>query len=287
MINDFYPRPPRGGRRGCGLDHQLVQQFLSTPSARRATTVPKDDFKAIQISIHALREEGDRCPVVAIRCSIDFYPRPPRGGRRGFLAGSWQRFSISIHALREEGDPFRSASFRRSAYFYPRPPRGGRHCWAKIVLNHVEISIHALREEGDVVVQQRAVALKAFLSTPSARRATPTHVDEWDDGRFLSTPSARRATQYFSPFWYAPADFYPRPPRGGRQDCHETVCHPENFYPRPPRGGRPWPRRAASLCTSSPISIHALREEGDEITTHCAEVRQDISIHALREEGDP
>ncbi len=35
------------------------------------------------------------------------------------------------------------------------------------------------------------------------------------------------------------------------------------------------------------ISIHALREEGDEITTHCAEVRQDISIHALREEGDP
>ena len=34
--------------------------FLSTPSARRATTVFRDSSTITKISIHALREEGDR-----------------------------------------------------------------------------------------------------------------------------------------------------------------------------------------------------------------------------------
>ena len=33
------------------------------------------------ISIHALREEGDECVMSLLRKDIDFYPRPPRGGR--------------------------------------------------------------------------------------------------------------------------------------------------------------------------------------------------------------
>ena len=33
------------------------------------------------------------------------------------------------------------------------------------------------------------------------------------------------------------------------------------------------------------ISIHALREEGDDVSYHCSYIH-DISIHALREEGD-
>ena len=55
--------------------------FLSTPSARRATTNKLAADLTQQISIHALREEGDfrGCPQA-------------------------QRLSISIHALREEGD---------------------------------------------------------------------------------------------------------------------------------------------------------------------------------------
>ena len=35
------------------------RQFLSTPSARRATHRVSDEPAAPQISIHALREEGD------------------------------------------------------------------------------------------------------------------------------------------------------------------------------------------------------------------------------------
>ena len=60
---------------------------------------------------------------------------------------------------------------------------------------------------------------------------------------FLSTPSARRAT-------------HPAPAQNtGR-------C---NFYPRPPRGGRP--PSAGCFRGSLGISIHALREEGDTVST--------------------
>ena len=55
--------------------------FLSTPSARRATPAIPQDPLPDQISIHALREEGD---VIT--------------GRYGDME------QISIHALREEGD---------------------------------------------------------------------------------------------------------------------------------------------------------------------------------------
>ena len=57
---------------------------------------------------------------------------------------------ISIHALREEGDTgtFAFAGLQRD--FYPRPPRGGRLAGGR---------------------DDRAAG--KFLSTPSARRATP------------------------------------------------------------------------------------------------------------------
>ena len=57
--------------------------------------------------------------------------------------------SISIHALREEGDG-------------QQPHRGGGR----------GISIHALREEGDTGTGLQLCDRAAFLSTPSARRAT-------------------------------------------------------------------------------------------------------------------
>ena len=34
---DFYPRPPRGGRRDSETNGSKTIKFLSTPSARRAT----------------------------------------------------------------------------------------------------------------------------------------------------------------------------------------------------------------------------------------------------------
>ena len=147
----------------------------------------------VAISIHALREEGDKDAGAAVPFE-----------------------AISIHALREEGDALdvglidgvvqflSTPSARRAtdkaihtqynrAYFYPRPPRGGRRYeFRSFSLSHL------------------------FLSTPSARRATEDEQTLLCYGLFLSTPSARRATSAASP---------------GRPCC--------------------------------PISIHALREEGD------------------------
>ena len=122
----FYPRPPRGGRRDEAEEWCDRMKFLSTPSARRATFHPigypflilisihalreEGDireawaFSGGKISIHALREEGDTCPRPTPTGCRNFYPRPPRGGRRFVLHGADVVQSISIHALREEGD---------------------------------------------------------------------------------------------------------------------------------------------------------------------------------------
>ena len=78
------------------------------------------------ISIHALREEGDWTSSPLSCCGLYFYPRPPRGGRRGLEGPPTAQQEISIHALREEGD------------------LAGRFTSSTVL-----ISIHALREEGD------------------------------------------------------------------------------------------------------------------------------------------
>ena len=104
-----------------------VSKFLSTPSARRATTA-----RARMRST-----------------SWNFYPRPPRGGRRAVHRSDHGQQPISIHALREEGDLF---IFKSAVAFV--------------------ISIHALREEGDNSALQAEYSEQEFLSTPSARRAT-------------------------------------------------------------------------------------------------------------------
>ena len=79
-----------------------------------------------RISIHALREEGDARKKLLTLQQVNFYPRPPRGGRLALALDGREILHISIHALREEGDSFAD----------------GAH------LLH-GISIHALREEGD------------------------------------------------------------------------------------------------------------------------------------------
>ena len=123
----FYPHPPRGGR----------------------PHISREEVRPFRISIHALREEGDRPD----RCRQE-------------------RLDISIHALREEGDRRWGLAGGVRKHFYPRPPRGGRPGLSfRLVTNplflstpsvrratgqHVRrrgqgqgISIHALHEEGD------------------------------------------------------------------------------------------------------------------------------------------
>ena len=285
-LDYFYPRPPRGGRLANNAITAISNaQCLSTPSARRATLT--------WIGFAGMPP--------------NFYPRPPRGGRHSFSKNQAVRpkflstpsarratadqgdflcvILISIHALREEGDAAATATTGHDRYFYPRPPRGGR-------------------PKADALLK----LYDQFLSTPSARRATP---DSWH------RPSHRHY-------------FYPRPPRGGRLAESWALVRPMSisihalreegdvgtaqsgehlldFYPRPPRGGRPegfghleifkgisihalreeGDSGQVPSCVHHPISIHALREEGDDQGQNPSFTPLLISIHALREEGDP
>ena len=78
-------------------------------------------------------------------------------------------------------------------------------------------------------------------------------------------------------------NFYPRPPRGGRQAVawrHPTV---KEVLSTP--SARRATRIRSAYTLAMMISIHALREEGDVRRSHHS-CRSRISIHALREEGD-
>ena len=60
--------------------HKYIK-FQSTPSARRATEGGEYSRAGEWISIHALREEGDRRSLSTACSKPYFNPRPPRGGR--------------------------------------------------------------------------------------------------------------------------------------------------------------------------------------------------------------
>ena len=84
--------------------------------------------------------------------------------------------------------------------------------------------------------------------------------------KFLSTPSARRATRSQRPAGVNQTNFYPRPPRGGRQyiDAH---LDDEVQFLSTPSARRATPKAVKASVTMS-ISIHALREEGDPERLH-------------------
>ena len=290
VLVNFNPRPPRGGRRAAPVPGRKPTGFQSTPSARRATSLPS----------------------TTIAPANNFNPRPPRGGRRDMLCDFDHNVIISIHALREEGDgiimdavgsamKFQSTPSARRAtgytscnstsenYFNPRPPRGGRRSTTStsgaftifqstpsarratkqpvFSNNRRVISIHALREEGDLGTIHAGIQCFDFNPRPP-RGGRPTRAaatgstepisihalrEEGDTSisicanftnEFQSTPSARRATVHNRRFLANRVHFNPRPPRGWRQYL------------------------VLGEIKQQVISIHALREEGDQPGRH-------------------
>ena len=216
-LQNFYPRPPRGGRPATALHRGKAAVFLSTPSARRATFWRFRNGLCDEISIHALREEGDAVGKDLYLCAFKFLSTPsarratnppykyalefvvflstPSARRATPPIPSLEMFKqISIHALREEGDMPTFTALRWILNFYPRPPRGGRPSRPTCLPQSAQflstpsarratayssrsarfrtISIHALREEGDLFTCSIVYFGGLFLSTPSARRAT-------------------------------------------------------------------------------------------------------------------
>ena len=145
----FNPRPPRGGRRNTG-DRGLGGGYFNPRPPRGGRPAGAVGWRtSCQISIHALREEGDiakrkaegeallfqstpsarrATPVFEHRRSqlLDFNPRPPRGERLTAQQVQQMLSFISIHALREESDREGCKSAFAQSDFNPRPPRGER-----------------------------------------------------------------------------------------------------------------------------------------------------------------
>ena len=81
----FYPRPPGGGRHHGGALAHAKCIYISIHALRVEGDLWLMGIKEVQhdISIHALRVEGDLRSVTVGRCvRLNFYPRPPGGGRR-------------------------------------------------------------------------------------------------------------------------------------------------------------------------------------------------------------
>ena len=145
--------------------------FLSTPSARRATGTDGRIGMYVEISIHALREEGDNAAHITPSGGLNFYPRPPRGGRPVCFDDVAILQDISIHALREEGDPSTAITNHPQGNFYPRPPRGGRPQADRPVQGPRHFYPRPPRG-GRPAPMAASGCTSRFLSTPSARRAT-------------------------------------------------------------------------------------------------------------------
>ena len=136
------------------------------------------------------------------------------------------------------GRPAQLSPAQHPQHFYPRPPRGGRHSF-----------------------QNPGVPPYEFLSTPSARRATQHSLATVIHIRISIHALREEGDALRTPTITTTSDFYPRPPRGGRPLLRAERSISMYFYPRPPRGGRRPP--PAERLQHRPISIHALREEGD------------------------
>ena len=96
-------------------------------SVRRAICEAGGGGRSYQISIHALREEGDLLIITTQGCK----------GR------------ISIHALREEGDPIYHGKKCGLSEFLSTPSVRRATGAGALLVAFANISIHALREEGD------------------------------------------------------------------------------------------------------------------------------------------
>ena len=150
VMRYFYPRPPRGGRPHTSPWNGNPLHFYPRPPRGGRRRHLRRVIVGADISIHALREEGDLRPPRKAYCLRDFYPRPPRGGRL------FSPFFIFLAVLFLSTPSARRATcsvqheLHLLAYFYPRPPRGGRLLPPNGIAPSESISIHALREEGDL-----------------------------------------------------------------------------------------------------------------------------------------
>ena len=201
---DFYPRPPGGGRPSSAISNILSGVFLSTPSGWRAT---RSILSGSKVSVFLSTPSGWRATsALQPQCTFTVFLSTPSG---------W----------RATKNPRKS---RKAAEEFLSTPSGWRATWEiAAAMKMYNISIHALRVEGDESLSRSLSARARFLSTPSGWRATlSARAYSNNTVTFLSTPSGWRATSSTQHSTQHRVYFYPRPPGGGRQGVQ---LHPRNY----------------------------------------------------------
>ena len=151
----------------------LLRKFLSTPSARRATRIPGQERVGPRNFYPRPPRGGRRAAASSLaRLMDDFYPRPPRGGRPRRLVPSEAKIQfLSTPSARRATDAVLPLPTLDELFLStPSARRATSPSWRCCMMS--AISIHALREEGDLRILLNSALISLFLSTPSARRAT-------------------------------------------------------------------------------------------------------------------
>ena len=125
-LSNFYPRPPRGGRLVQSVTIPSPIDFYPRPPRGGRRYAPFRRHSPFQISIHALREEGDgqgwqSYNIRGLFLSTPSARRATDGSRVNDPCGV---FLSTPSARRATMTCLREMRARHN--FYPRPPRGGR-----------------------------------------------------------------------------------------------------------------------------------------------------------------
>ena len=166
-----------GDGRGSG-SVQKKDEFLSTPSARRATVGNSQSGGHAQLFLSTPSARRATRAATGVKADILFLSTP--SARRATYAPCifrpCRRFLSTPSARRATKEVM--GLVKEILDFYPRPPRGGRRFRDLRDYAVRNISIHALREEGDTGGKAMPYGRPIFLSTPSARRATAYRLDQ-------------------------------------------------------------------------------------------------------------
>ena len=143
-----------------------------------------------------------------------FYPRPPRGGRPAPIPGRCENMN-----------------------FYPRPPRGGRQRSASAPSATAKFLSTSPARGTTWTESPKRPKETTFLSTSPARGTTRTIRHACRQSTFLSTSPARGTTGRRPAGCAGRENFYPRPPRGGRQACPSLMARTRKFLSTSPARG--------------------------------------------------
>ena len=170
---------------------------------------------------------------------LDFYPRPPCGGRLEVIEHRVVILGISIHVPRVGDDAGRAGRKIGRGGFLSTSP-----VWGTTFQSHASMGSRVI-----------------FLSTSPVWGTTASYCSSIDCSAFLSTSPVWGTTAFGSLPRRLPTHFYPRPPCGGRPSVQSANVYSlaisihvprvgddrvyreygadrVNFYPRPPCGGR-------------------------------------------------